>query len=129
VTNLVASKCDTTLVTDYRLHATPTSTPTLRHAIINLGTCVTLPPIVPGGGADSVDTRNHPDNRHRHHLRGDDPVSAVGVEGVLRSVVGGEGGGEERIVVSYKVEGSDPVVETGIDAVGAVLFADCDGGV
>ena len=98
-------------------------------AIINLRTCVTLPPIGSVGGADSVDTRNCPNNRHRHHLRGDGPVSTVGVEGVLRSVVGKEGGGKERVVVSYKVEGSDLVVQIGIDTVGAVLFADCDGGV
>jgi len=28
-------------------------------------------------------------------------------------------------VVAYEVEGSDPVVESGIDAIGGVLFADC----
>ena len=97
--------------------------------IINLGTCVNLPTIVPSGGADSINTRNRPNNRHHHHLRGDDLVLAVDVEGVLRSVVGGEGGGKERVAVSYKVEGSDPVVEAGIDAVCAVLFTDCNGGV
>ena len=31
--------------------------------------------------------------------------------------------------VAYEVEESNPVVEAGIDAVGTVLFADCDGGV
>ena len=76
-----------------------------------------------------VDNRNRPDNRHRHHLRGDDPFSEVGIEGVRRSVVGGEGGDKERVTVAYKVKGSDPVIEANIDVVGAVLFADCDGGV
>ena len=64
-----------------------------------------------------------------HHLRGDDPVSEVDVEDVHRSVVGGEGGDKERVTIVYEVEGYDPVVEAGIDVVGAVLFADCDGGV
>ena len=56
-------------------------------------------------------------------------VSVVSVEGVRRSVVGGECDGKEMVAVSYEVEESYPVVEAGIDAVGAVLIVDCDGGV
>ena len=53
----------------------------------------------------------------------------VSLEGIHRSIVGGEGGDKERFAVAYEVEGSNSVVEAGIDAVGTVIFAGYDGGV